>query len=130
MPLYFSPGAVAFFDEELHDTMPADVVAITANRHRQLMAEQATGRIIVAGPDSQPRTIPPAPASDDRLIAALRRRRDRLLSACDHTQMADAPLAGDQRALWRNYRQALRDLPETVADLSAIDWPTPPAKGS
>lgn len=54
-------------------------------------------------------------------LIALRAERDRLLAASDWTQLPDAPLADEQRTAWRDYRQALRDLPETG------DWPAPPS---
>ena len=41
--------------------------------------------------------------------AGVRAQRDRLLSASDWTQLADAPV---DQAAWATYRQALRDLPE------------------
>ena len=50
----------------------------------------------------------------------MRARRDGLLFACDWTQLPDAPLTEAQRAAWRVYRQALRDVPETGV------WPNPP----
>jgi len=42
--------------------------------------------------------------------AQVRAQRDRLLTASDWTQVADAPV---DKAAWATYRQALRDLPET-----------------
>jgi len=56
----------------------------------------------------------------DRLTAR-RSQRDRLLSACDWTQLGDAPLTADSKAAWVAYRQALRDL-----YMSTSDWPTAP----
>lgn len=54
----------------------------------------------------------------------LRRERDSLLAASDWTQISGAPI--DAKA-WETYRQALRDLPETVDDPTIpFDWPTPP----
>lgn len=44
--------------------------------------------------------------------AAARVWRDRALSACDWTQVSDAPLSAEQRATWATYRTALRDWPE------------------
>jgi hypothetical protein len=41
--------------------------------------------------------------------AQMRSQRDRLLSASDWTQVADAPV---DKAAWATYRQALRDMPE------------------
>ncbi len=57
--------------------------------------------------------------------AALRMRRDALLSACDFTQLPDAPVWVDKTA-WSTYRQALRDLPATTVDPANPVWPTPP----
>jgi len=54
----------------------------------------------------------------------LRSRRMHLLTACDWTQAADAPV---DRAAWAVYRQALRDLPANTADPRNPAWPIPPA---
>ena len=60
----------------------------------------------------------------DDFFVKLRRERDRFLAASDWTQAADAPV--DAKA-WSAYRQALRDLPETIKDPTAeVEWPTPP----
>lgn len=57
--------------------------------------------------------------------------RDNLLSKCDWTQTLDAPITSTEQTNWANYRQDLRDLPDTVAHfttdyLTAGDLPTPP----
>lgn len=59
--------------------------------------------------------------------AAVRANRNRLLRATDVTQVVDSPLTEDQRLEVANYRQALRDLPEQVADPFAVAWPEKPA---
>lgn len=56
--------------------------------------------------------------------AMLRAERDRLLSACDWSQLADVPEI--TREIWAPYRQALRELPDTTIDPFAPIWPTPP----
>ena len=53
-------------------------------------------------------------------------KRDALLSACDFTQLPDAPLTLAQKQAWADYRQDLRDLPETITDLDNVTWPTKP----
>lgn len=58
--------------------------------------------------------------------AAVRAERDALLSACDFTQLPDAPLSTEQRARWVAYRQALRDIPLQAGFPNAVVWPTPP----
>ncbi len=55
--------------------------------------------------------------------AAIRAERNRLLAACDWTQLADAPVSSFQ---WANYRQALRDVPSQVGFPWTVVWPTPP----
>lgn len=61
--------------------------------------------------------------ADQRAWSALRAERDHLLAASDFTQVSDWP--GDA-APWREYRQALRDLPETVMNPTQVEWPQPP----
>ena len=56
--------------------------------------------------------------ADEGYLVYFRSVRNKLLAECDWTQAADAPLTDSQKAAWRAYRQALRDLPTTtnVAD--------------
>lgn len=126
MPLYFSPAALAFFDSQIHDVLPVDARAVTVETHAQLMEMQGEGHRIVANDNGDPVAAPPLPLTTQAQLAALRQRRDRMLSACDHTQIPDVPMTDVLRAQWAAYRQALRDLPELTADLGAIAWPSPP----
>lgn len=57
-------------------------------------------------------------------LSRLRAERDQRLAECDWTQLPDVPAATS--AAWQDYRQALRDLPET-ADPFAPEWPARPA---
>ncbi len=43
----------------------------------------------------------------------IREYRNRLLAESDWTQVPDAQLSDDEREVWREYRQALRDVPQT-----------------
>lgn len=65
------------------------------------------------------------PSVRDKLAwEPIRARRNALLAASDWTQIPDAPV--DTKA-WEKYRQALRDLPETITDPTMpVDWPEPP----
>jgi hypothetical protein len=54
---------------------------------------------------------------------SVRQQRNSILSACDWTQVADAPV--DSLA-WANYRQALRDLPQQPEFPWNITWPSEP----
>jgi len=53
----------------------------------------------------------------------LRSMRTALLAQSDWTQMPDAPV---DQAAWREYRQALRDLPANTPDPRNINWPEAP----
>lgn len=71
--------------------------------------------------------ITPKPAAPPDLSlawAVLRAERNRRLTACDWTQVADAPV--DQTA-WAAYRAALRALPQNTTDPLNPVWPSAPA---
>lgn len=57
---------------------------------------------------------------------ALRTERNARLTACDWTQMPDAPLTSEQRTAWAVYRQALRDVPEQEGVPLEVSWPVKP----
>ena len=59
---------------------------------------------------------------------AARAERDRLLAACDWTQLPDAQAnhTAAQRTAWLAYRQALRDVPGQAGFPASIDWPPKP----
>lgn len=57
------------------------------------------------------------------MAAAVRGERNRRLSSCDWTQVADAPV---DKAAWATYRQALRDVPSQPGFPWDIQWPTQP----
>lgn len=77
--------------------------------------------------DGEPATIIPAttPLTAEELLGAIRRQRNIRLSACDWTQIPDAPLLPDVKGEWAAYRQALRDFPETCDPFNPV-WPVAP----
>lgn len=71
------------------------------------------------------------------IIQEIREKRTRLLQESDWTRLDDTNLSPTQKEAWAVYRQALRDLPQQVEQISddvfftpagqqAIVWPTPP----
>lgn len=126
MNRFYSAAAGGFYLEGIHD-IPADAVAVSDEAFAALMDAQAEGQSIVAGADGAPVAVPRA-FTPDEVLAQIRAQRDRLLAACDFTQLPDSPLTEAQRAAWAEYRAALRDLPETcAADPAAVVWPQKPA---
>ena len=61
----------------------------------------------------------------DRQWANIRSERNQRLSACDWTQLSDAPLTNVETANWGSYRQSLRDI-TTQSDPFNINWPVAP----
>jgi len=56
----------------------------------------------------------------------LRRQRDSQLASSDWAVLPDSPLSAAKVKEWKGYRQALRDLPRTVADPLNPAWPEMP----
>ena len=54
----------------------------------------------------------------------VRTQRDALLVESDWAVLPDAPVADAQA--WKDYRQALRDVPQQTGFPTDIDWPTKP----
>ena len=64
--------------------------------------------------------------SNSYMWVDIRRERDARLAACDWTQFPDVNLSQEKKDAWNAYRQALRDLPASTADPTAVTWPVPP----
>lgn len=58
-----------------------------------------------------------------KLSAKVRVSRDRKLSACDWTQVSDAPV---DHSAWAVYRQSLRDITEQAGFPYEVVWPKLP----
>lgn len=127
MSIFYSAIRAGFYDDGIHDVLPSDAVPVTAEHHRQLMADQAQGMVIIADADGAPIAIEQPGLTAEEELEALRAERNRLLAASDYTQMPDAPLTDGQREAWRIYRQVLRDLPETNSNPAECEWPAAPA---
>jgi hypothetical protein len=56
----------------------------------------------------------------------VRNKRNKLLTACDWTQLADSPLDTGQKAAWASYRQQLRNIPQQSVEPENVIWPTQP----
>lgn len=59
----------------------------------------------------------------DALATTARTQRNELLTACDWTQVEDAPV---DKTAWSQYRQALRDVPEQEGFPLSVEWPVEP----
>lgn len=70
-----------------------------------------------------------ADAAPARALAELRRKRDDLLKESDWNILSELEKGNTISDDWKNYRQALRDLPDgkdTVEKCNNATWPTKP----
>lgn len=67
---------------------------------------------------------------EDWEMNLIRARRTAMLANTQWVLGEDSPYSEDQKAAWRIYRQALRDLPSAQpgATLETVDWPVPPGQ--
>jgi hypothetical protein len=65
------------------------------------------------------------PYTEAEALDALRTERTRRLEACDYTQLPDVDIEPATLALWRTYRQELRDITDGLV-WNVTQWPTKP----
>ena len=68
--------------------------------------------------------------ADEEPKNELRKIRNRALTRTDWTQATDAPLTDEQKAEWRTYRTALRNITDTYSSLDTVVWPIQPGGAS
>lgn len=63
----------------------------------------------------------------NNLKKTVKQKRNQLLLESDWTQMPDSPITDPEvKALWKEYRQALRDITNQSNYPHHIEWPTKP----
>lgn len=83
--------------------------------------------IVVSGSDREAMLREWAQGMIDGAFERMRNERNTLLASSDWAGLADSPLTEAKRKAWAKYRQALRDLPESVDDPTVeVAWPEPP----
>lgn len=108
MALFFSATARGFFDDAVHIDLPVDAVAISGDRHRELLAAQTSGATITADSSGKPRAA--RPSIDARCATALRRVKREASRRIE----AIAPI-------WRQLNDQRAPSPESAARFAAID---------
>ena len=61
-----------------------------------------------------------------RAVNKAKMKRNELLAQCDWTMMSDVPFTEEQKTLWKEYRQALRDITDQDGFPTNVVWPEPP----
>jgi len=63
---------------------------------------------------------------DARAAETVRSARNQRLAESDWTQLLDQPFSAEDQTAWAEYRQALRDLPESASFPHDVTWPEAP----
>lgn len=130
MAIFYNAATRGFYNDD-HDwsTPPAGSVQITKAAYDALIAGQSQGKVITSDANGNPVLADPPAPTTSFLWTDLRDKRDRLLAACDWTQVPDSPLDQATKTAWAAYRTALRNLPNGISDPTPgkFTWPTPPA---
>lgn len=77
-------------------------------------------------PDFLSALVVPAEPSQAGTAAQVRGFRNGLLSSSDWTQLPDAQLNTQQKQLWAEYRQLLREVPQQSGFPANVVWPLSP----
>jgi hypothetical protein len=91
MQYYYSPSTRGFYTPEIHGTIPADAVSITAELYASLLAGQSSGKIIM--PPDAGHALPylaEAPPLTPEQVAAM--RREEILGQLDALDAAQINL--------------------------------------
>ena len=139
--LIFKNGTIADYREVFPNTSftafgPNDEFLKENDAYRVtswLPHDRATEKLVASIPyikDGMAYTVMVEPKTQEELdadyqakAAAVRTQRNRLLSECDWTQLADAQV---DKVAWGAYRQALRDVPSQDGFPDTITWPDKP----
>jgi hypothetical protein len=126
--MFYSPSAGAFYDPQIHEpgAIPQDAVAITRQRHAELLAGQTAGGRIIAGASGRPRLdLAKASITDQRAaaMAAIRREASRRIHALapPHRQINDAALIAEAALQIAMAGETTVDIAPLLARRAAID---------
>ena len=123
---------MSYFTRALEELKPNSEWAVTGDQYSRLtwLDKNQTK------PTEEEINTKIAELKDAEPMKLLREERNRLIAETDWTQLKDINLDIIRERDWKNYRQALRDLPAKSnpklneygkLDMSSVSWPTKPS---
>jgi hypothetical protein len=127
MAIYYSDTIKGFYHDDLSSgTPPSDAIEITNEQWKNLINGVNTYKQKIELVDGMPTLVGDPYIFDPTVVLPfnIRLDRDYLLQQCDWTQQPDVPEV--TRNKWKDYRQALRDVPQQSGFPNTIVWPVKP----
>jgi hypothetical protein len=111
--IYYSASTRGFYDNYLHDSIPADAIEITDDEHRSLLTEQSAGKQITADDGGRPvarERVETSEQAQARLTAAIQRHLDAQAQALGYDDIKSAVTYADEPSVpkFQSEGQALR----------------------
>jgi hypothetical protein len=124
MTYLYSPTSKGFYNDSIHSVIPSDAIPLTDEEYNNAFNSLHNGESIKIGNHSIRFEI-----SKDQgaILESVRKKRDALLSASDWSLFPDSPLSTNDKKIWKEYRQQLRDM-MTDLDINNIIWPVRPGE--
>lgn len=128
----YSASTNAFYDPEIKQIFPDDVLEITDKEWFEMLCGQSQGKVIVAGSDGRP-FLTERVYSEEEIISQAGYRKAELRSVADEViaplqDAVDLDIATEDEAAaltaWKNYRVLLNRIDTSTAP--DISWPTKP----
>lgn len=124
--MYYSKSKKGFYDGALFELLPDDAVEVDSDYYKSLLKGESQGLVITCDGKGYPVLEEAPPPTAEVLAPIARGKRDTLLMETDYLAMPDYPHSATSLAEIKEYRQALRDIPEQPGFPDSIAWPIRP----
>ena len=116
MKYFYSPSSKGFFIDSIHKNIPGDAIELTEDRYTELSNCEPSQEIAYINGHV-------VLIERDLSITwdMIRTQRDRLISKTDWSQLDDIPV--EIKDKYKEYRQALRDVPQSFSSPALVVWP-------
>ena len=122
--IYYSKNTGGFYDTNICNiNIPKDAVEISIERHQELLNAQYNGRKIISNNSGYP-----VDTSHEASILTwenIKYKRNSLLKDSDWIDLPNSPSKNKQQ--WLDYRQLLRDIPQSFNTPDKVIWPSLPS---
>jgi hypothetical protein len=110
-----------FYNSEAGVPIPNDAIKITEDQYNYFIFTMNQENKMLSLEDGQ---LVLKPRQYKISWEMIKKKRNKILSECDYTQMPDWP---GNKIEWATYRQALRDITTSFSDPNEVVWPKAPS---